>query len=213
MNSTTLLDYWRAQVMDQALPFLWTDDEAWAYMNDAQLQFCRKTEGIPDATTPEVVQVPVELGEIFADVHPSILTFREAHLLSTGDSLDILNHTDVRKWDNASGNVTAMIVGMERNKVRWNKTPTVDDEVDLLVFRLPLTTIDAADQEFEIDEIHHLYLAEWMSHRAYLKPDVETFDKQASDRARMNFENYCAQVSAEQRRYKQKPRAVRYGGI
>ena len=213
MNSTSLLEFWRQQVMDVARPYLWLDDEAFIYMNEAQNQFCRLTEGISDATTPEVVQVPVETGEIFAPVHPSILNFRNAYLLSTGDQLDIKNHTEVRKWDNAAGNVTAMIVGMERNTVRWDKTPTADDEVELLVFRLPLVGIDGADQDFEIETQHHTYLAHWMSHLAYLKQDTETYDKQASDRAKANFEAYCAQASAEQRRYKQKPRSIAYGGI
>lgn len=213
MNSSSLLDYWRSQMMDLALPYLWSDDEVYVFMNDAQKQFCRLTEGIPDASTPEVVTVPITTGEILADVHPSILTFREAHLLSTGMSLDIKNHPEVRKWDNAAGNVTAMIVGLEKNVVRWDKTPMVDDEVELLVFRLPLTEIDDANQEIEIDDLHHIKLCDWMSHLAYLKPDTETYDKQASNRARANFEAYCAQVNAEQRRYKQKPRSIQYGGI
>lgn len=213
MNSTSLLEFWRSQVMDSERRYLWSDDEAFAYMNEAQNQFCRLTEGISDATTPEVVRVSVEATEIFADVHPKILTFRQAVLLSTGNKLDIKNHTEITKWDNALGNITAMIVGMERNKIRWDKTPTVADEVNLLVFRLPLDTINAPDQEFEIEDTHHVSLSFWMSYLAYLKQDTETFDKRASDRAKANFEAYCAQAAAEQRRYKQKPRSIAYGGI
>jgi hypothetical protein len=205
--------YWRSQVVDAERPYLWADDEALVYMNEAQKQFCRKTEGISDASTPSVVQVAVETGGIFASVHPSILTFRQAVLGSTGYKLDIVNHTEVQRWDNGTGSVTQMIVGMERNKVRWNRTPTVDDEVTLLVYRLPVDDITDFDQEFEIDALHHTALAFWMSHLAYMKTDIETFNKQASDKARALFEDYCVSVSAEQRRYKQKPRSIAYGGL
>lgn len=213
MNSTDLLEFWRAQISDEQRPYLWSDDEAWVYMDQAQKQLCRWTEGIPDASTPDVVTVPVETGEIFAQVHASILTFRQAVLLSSGNLLDILNHTDVRKWDNASGNVTAMIVGLERNKVRWDKTPTVDDEVTLLVHRLPLCDIEGPDQAFEVDAWHIPQLTYWMSHLAFQKPDTETFDKKAAERAYAQFKAYCDQVAAEQNRYKQKPRSIVYGGI
>ena len=213
MNSTTLLEYWRSQIVDETRRYLWTDDEAFVYMNEAQNMLCRLTEGISDATTPEVVSVPVEAGELFASVHERILTFRQAVLVSTGYKLDIKNHTEITRWDNSTGSVTQMIVGLEKHKVRWNYTPAVDDEVTLLVFRLPLSFIDDYDQELEVEETHHASLSFWMSHLAYLKADTETFDKQASDRAKANFLAYCEQVGGEQRRYKQKPRSIQYGGV
>lgn len=213
MNSTTLLEYWRTQVTDTLRPYLWSDDEAFVFMNEARNQFCRLTEGIPDASTPEVVEVPITTGEITAKTHESILTFRLAVLDSTGVPLDIKNHTEITKWSNTEGSVTTMIVGLERNLVRWDKTPMVDDSVTLLVFRMPLEDVSATDTDLEIDDLHHPSLTYWMSHLAYLKPDTETFDKAASDRARANFENYCRQVAGEQRRYRQKPRAIAYGGI
>lgn len=213
MNSTTLLEYWRSQIVDNNRPYLWTDDDAFVFMNEAQNEFCRKTEGIPDASTSEVISVPVETGEIFADVHKSILAFRQAVLVSTGRKLDIKNHTEISRWDNSTGSVTAMIVGLENHRVRWDYTPLVDDEVTLLVYRLPLTTIDDFDQELEVEDKHHASLSFWMSHLAYLKQDTETFDKQASDRAKANFYEYCEKVHEEQKRYRQKPRVVHYGGI
>lgn len=213
MNSTSLNEYFRSQVTDLERPYLWTDDEVFVYMNEAQLEFCRLTEGIPDVSTPEVVNVPVVTGELKAEVHPSILTFRLALLASTGEKVNIVNHTDVVTWTNQGGYIREMIVGLEPNVVRWGCTPLVDDEVNLTVFRLPLTDITEFDQDLEVPSLHHASLVFWMQHLAYLKPDTETFDKKASDRAKANFVQYCDQVSAESRRYRQKPRVVQYGGI
>jgi hypothetical protein len=213
MNSTSLNEYFRSQVTDLERPYLWTDDEVWVYENEAQLMFCRLTEGIADVSTQEVVNVPVVLGELFAETHPSILNFRLATLASTGAEVKVVNHTDIKSWTNEIGSISQMIVGLEPNLVRWNHTPAEDDEVNLLVFRLPLTDITDADQDLEIPSKHHASLVFWMQHLAYMKPDTETFDKKASDRAKANFVAYCDQVSAESRRQRQKPRTVQYGGI
>lgn len=213
MNSTELLEYFRAQVVDEIRPYQWSDDEIIVFMNEAQLKFCRLTEGISDVSTPEVVNVPVTTGEILAETHPSILNFRMALLASTGRKVEITNHTDVVSWANYTGEVRQMIIGMEENVVRWGATPAIDDEVNLMVFRLPLTDITDFDQDFEIHPKHHVSFVHWMKHLAYLKDDTEVFDKNASDKAKAQFEGYCDLVAAEQRRYRQKVRVVAYGGI
>jgi hypothetical protein len=213
VDSTAIIGHFRSQIMDQNRPYLWSDEEALVYLNDAQKWFCRKTEGISDVSTPEVVNIPIVAGEILAKAHPSIKTFRLALRASDGAKIDIVNHTDIRSWQNYAGAVTQMIVGMEKNVVRWNATPQVDDEANMMVYRLPLDDITEFDQELEIESEHHIHLVDWMRHLAYLKDDTEVFDKQASDRAERLFNAYCEFVAAEQRRYKQKPRAVAYGGI
>lgn len=213
MNSTGLLDYWRSQVVDKLRPYLWSDDDAFVYMNEAQLEFCRLTQGIADATSTDVCTIPVATGEITAECHPAILTFRNASLASTGSNIDIKNHTEVKRWTNQAGNITQMIVGLERNLVRWNYAPTVDDEVNVLVYRLPLTDITGVEQDFEIESMHHASLAFWMEHLCFLKHDTETYDKARSDKAKAEFEAYCARVKTEQDRYKHAPQPIAYGGI
>jgi hypothetical protein len=161
MNSTELLEYFRLQVMDNVRnPYLWSDSEIITYMNEAQSMFCRLPDGIADATTREVIAVPVVTGEIFSETHPSILHFRNATMVSTGNELDIKNHTDIHKWTNQTGGVTQLIVGLQDNLVRWNYTPAVDDEVNLLVYRLPLEEITDVDQDLEVDIRHHVSLVE-----------------------------------------------------
>lgn len=213
MNTTGVLDFFRSQMVDEKKPYLWTDDEAFVFMNEAQSMFCRLTDGIADATTPAVTTLPISAGEIFAEVHPSILLFRSAVLLSTGYSLDIKNHTDVTKWTNQIGTITQMIIGLQKDLVRWNYMPNNDDEVQLLVYRLPLEALVAPDQELEIEPVHHASLVYWMKHLAYAKQDVETWDQKASETGKAMFEEYCKRVRAEQERYKHKSRSILYGGL
>jgi hypothetical protein len=213
VDSTALLNYFRAQVMDDVAPYLWSTPECLTYMNEAQLQFCRLTKGIADATTTAVCVVPVVTGEIFAKVHPTIKHFRLATLASDGRELVIRNHTEIHKWTNQQGTVSKMIVGLQAELVRWDYSPMKDDEVNLLVFRLPLEDITDVDQEIEIDSRHHVALVHWMKHLAYMKQDSQTYDTQTAEKSKAAFEAYCKQVDTEREFQVHAPVAVLYGGI
>jgi len=213
MNTTELLDYFRSQVVDEKKPYLWTDDEIFRFMDEAQNTFCRLTEGIADAVTPEVVTVSIVAGEIFAETHPSILLFRSAILTSTDYPLDIKNHTDILKWTNQIGTISQMIIGLQKDMVRWNYMPRDDDEVQLIVYRLPLEPLKGPELEIEVEAVHHVSFVHWMKHLAYAKQDADTWDPKASETGKAMFEAYCRQVKAEQERYKHKPRSIAYGGL
>jgi hypothetical protein len=226
MNSTDLYGLFRGDVRDVATPYLWTDEEVFAYMNHAYTQYFRLIGGINDATGP-VTQVTVTAGEEFSDISPTILQIRAARRQSDFRELSIINFQDVstlskfdygvarpQRLDDTQGPVTALIVGMEPNKVRWVQVPQVADTVLLNVVRLPDNKITDFDQEFtDLDERHHLYLLEGMKARAYLKQDAETFNPKLAEQNDRAFREYCEQCRIEWERYKHKPRSVRYGGI
>jgi hypothetical protein len=226
MDSTELLALFRSDVRDQAEPYLWTDDEVYSYMNDAYLMYFRNIGGIGDVTSDET-EVEVVTGEMYAEISPNILQIRAAFLESTECELQIINFQDVGKTlqydygvahnmrlSSEPGRVTAMIIGMEPNKVRWVKVPTEDDTVRLHVYRLPTARITGADQEFEdLDERHHFHLLKGMKGCAYQKQDAETFNPQMAKLNYSEFLSYCEQSRLEWERYKHKPRTTRYGGI
>lgn len=222
MNSTGLLSHWRKQVFDTRLPYLWTDDEAFAWMTEAQQMFCRLTQGLSDTTTPSICVIPVVAGEATAVVSKKILRFRRASLASTGVWLDIVNIDDEPKIDLTQGRVTRMVIGMEPGLVRWVHVPKENDTVNLMVFRLPLRPLNAEvttgenavdNTVLEIDDVHHLALIDWMNFRAYSKHDTETEQSPEALKAKAAFEAYCFKVKLEQERSEYKPRVVAYGGI
>jgi hypothetical protein len=50
--------------------------------------------------------------------------------------------------------------------------------------------VDAIVTIPEISAVHHRHLVKWVLHRAYQRPDSETFDPAKSTRSRVEFENY-----------------------
>ena len=229
MTAAELLALFRSTTFDTATPYLWSDVEAYTFMDLAQKQFCREVQGIADSTTTAVCAVPVVQGDKFLSISPYILKLRHAQRRSDAKPLSILNFEDMNKpslqtdyglqrelrLDDTQGPLNAFIVGMEPHKIRLVPLAQEADTIDLVVYRLP-TTVPATTPTpvpFEIDSQHHYYLLYWMMHLAYAKQDAETFDKAKSEQMRAEFLAYCAQAKAEKDRTEHKYRTVGYGGI
>lgn len=218
MNTSEVLVQFRSDMADQAEPYLWTDEEVFSYINDAQRMFCRLTDGIADASTPAVTVLSVVPGTDWVPLHPTIKRIRSATRSDTGKDIDIINRDDMvqRRWvfDGTTNAVRALIIGMERKKARVFPKSNETVDINLTVFRLPLVAITAdGDQDFEIDEEHHLHLLSWVKHLAYLKQDAETFDRMKAKEFEDIFRAYCDEAKGEERREAFKVRTVAYGGI
>ena len=226
MNSTSLVDAWRETMVDTAKPYLWSDEEALRYANDAYLMFVRLTGGIADFLS-DACAADIVAGEAVSTLHPSILRVMSATRRSDNQPIEIINSTDLGKMrssdygqikqlvlDALQGPVRYMVHGMKRGEVRWVQVPLVDDVCDMHVYRLPLTQITDFEQELdEIEEHHHIHLVDWMKHLAYKKQDADGFNAKASEQGRVDFEAYCSMVKSEWARYMHKNRIVSYGGL
>jgi len=232
MTSDDLYDLFRSDVVDAVAPYLWSDTEVWAYMNDAYRMFVRRIGGIPD-TSSSLTRVAQVAGVATSAVSPLILRFRNAYLTSDGTDLKIVNETELPKLtstdygrvgaperDRLQGKVTHMVTGIDRNAVRglvrWVRIPQADDTVQLSVMRLPLSTVESGfdfdtDSEVGTEHVEHLML--WMKARAYGKQDAECFDRGRRDEYSSAFEAYCRQAKAEWNRYKSHSMSVAYGGL
>lgn len=218
MTSNELLSQFRSDLKDQVEPYLWSSAEVYRYLDDAQKMFCRLTDGIADATTTEVIDIPVAAGATWLDLHPSILKIRAAYRTSDGRGVDFLNYEDLprsglRLDGTSTAPLSAVIVGMEENKLRLARIASAADTLRLMVFRLPLAVIDGADAELEIPEQHHLHLLDWVKSLALLKQDSETFDAAKSEEHANRFRGYCTRARTEQQMKRHKVRTVAYGGI
>lgn len=220
MTPVQLAALFRSDVNDLIDPFLWTDDDVYSYMDDAQKMFCRLTDGISDATTPEVCFINTPQGTDWIDLHASILKIRGATLASDGRDLEVINYEDMAgrslRFTTQPAYLRTIIVGMEENKARALRPVAADDAINLLVFRLPLATLiatPAQPQAFEIAEHHHFHLLDWMKHRAFLKQDAECFNRSKATEHDAIFREYCALAKKEQGNKRHKVRQVVYGGI
>lgn len=229
MTAAELKDLFRSMTFDAVTPYLWSDVEVYTFMDLAQKQFCREVEGIADSTTTSVCAIPVVANDVFVPVSNKVLKIRHAQRRSDARPLTILNFEDmnqpalqtdygfqqVLRLDSTTGPLSSVVVGMEPHKLRLVPAPAAADTIDLIVYRLPLTTpaTTPTPVDFEIDDQHHYYLLYWMMHLAFLKQDAETFDKGKADLYQDMFLDYCRKAKEEKDRREHKYRTVGYGGI
>lgn len=121
-------------------------------------------------------------------------------------SAPIINDTD-------TGDIKAMILGLDEYQARWYKVPVVNNTARLHIFRLPYPRITPDSTTLEIAEQYHRGLLLRMRELAYGKQDSETYDRGAADNYKAQFEAFCAKVKRERERLVYRPRVVQYGGI
>ena len=228
MDASELLCLFRQDTSDEVEPYLWSNTEVFAYMNDAYYMFVRKTGGIPDATTPEVVTLTAAEDTARTDLHESIMRVRTARNTTLNRPVTVINTEDeeyMARQDygivftgtsdpDVRGRPDYLILGEEEGSVRWVNVPDQDYTIQLTVERLPLTTITRPRDQFTgVRAEHHYHLLKWMRHLAYLKQDADTFDQIKSDNERAAFLAYCDAALNEKATRKHKVRVVRYGGL
>lgn len=212
MNTTELLAVFRSEVADEIAPYLWSDALVYGYIDDAQKQFCRKTNGIEDSRSFKLAITP---GTEWYKLDARILKVRQATHQSSGRPLDLMTYDklDERgiRFAGQVGPVKTLVVGMEKGQARAHPIPNIAETVELHTYRLP-KTVEAGD-DFEIDDQHHPFLLHWVKHRAYNVQDAETVDKRKSDEFLGKFEAYCLSAKNDQNRVTRPAGTVIYGGL
>jgi hypothetical protein len=227
MDVQDLIVNFRKQVSDLEPPYLWDDDEALLYVIDAQDKFVRVMGGISDNGSTRagtaISDIPVVAGQAMASFSPYILRLRTAKLLTAQRMIDIIDEAQLQQLshyhdyglqsaaylrDDDTGSVKYAIIGLEDNKLRWYKVPTVADTCRLHCYRLPYPRLTSQEGALEIDEQHHIHLLKWMKYHAYSKEDAETYDKDLADKNEAAFVKYCETARAEKDRQRFKVRAV-----
>lgn len=227
MTPARLYDLFRTDIVDTAKPYLWSDDEVWEYMDEAQKQFTRLTGGISDSSST-LTQLSVAVGDEWLDISPRIIKIRHAQKTTNDAELQIVNFEDTEllqrdndygirrifKLNSDSGPLQYLVAGMERARLRLLPIPDTAEDIKLIVYRIPLEDITSDSQpDFEIEDQHHRPLLHWMKKLAYEKQDAETFDKDKSEKFEAKFLAYCAEAKHERELREHKYRAVAYGGL
>lgn len=210
MDATQLHDLFRAEMRDDEDPYLFDSPTIYSYIDAAQVEFCRLTEGIEDART---FGVNVVAGSEWCATDPKILKIRRAYDKANGRPVDVVNIEHVEqqgiRFDGRVGPLKALVAGAEKNSLRAWPVPSQDATIQLEVFRLP-RRVDEDRIRLEIDAHHHIYLLDWAKHLAFGTRDADVFDPRASEDHRSKFMAYCARSKAEQVRARHATGAVQY---
>lgn len=260
MTPAELVTTFRSEVEDTATPQLWSDADVYRYLNLALRQLARDADYFYDtdtwasvsvvATDAQIPTTSIPSGEttvpVTADV-TRILRIERARLASSQRDLDILTMDQASRsltqptdyfyatshaWETSTGTPRALITDYyDDGRYRLGPIPTVDDIVQLWVYRQPMFELSATDttanpqwkQSYAhgatagiggvTDYEHQLMLLDWMKHEAYKKQDADTYDQKLSEDAKGVFKEKVMEIRRELKRKRRPAGTVAYGGL
>jgi hypothetical protein len=200
MRLRDLITLFRNEVDDATEPFLWSDEEAIEFANDAQNEACRRARLLVDSSTAELASIAVTAGEALLDLDARVLFVRRARFAGQLP-LRRMNMQDMEAldpyWmDTTATTPRAFVPDYQTGKLLLWPTPDADDTLLLTVVRDPLAEMDSDDDTPEIAPRYHRSLRFWMMARAYGKQDAEANDPKKEAQAMALFEQEFGKKSS-----------------
>ena len=223
-----LLGLLRRELSDVEAPNLWSDDDLFQYLDEAQEAFARTTELFSDATTTSITQVTVTAGQAFVALSPKIhriegdmwlqtakSTVREANLNELDDVFCTDDYGQILRgsWRTSTGLPKYLVLDIERDKGRLVPIPTANDTLELNVIRLPLKSVVESGGLEVTDRLHQRTLLTYAKGLSYDKNDIDTQDSKLAEQFKGEALLQMFDIRDEQRRKRRRPGVVRYGGL
>jgi len=193
----------RTYLDDEAGQELWSAAFLRGLGNEAQNEANLRARYLVESANPRVCQITLVAGQAEYSLHPAIIVARRFEFVpaQTGwqpitlrrTTFDALDHEDPH-WTGFTGRPTAVVLDLQRGRFRLDRTPTVDTlgTIKLTAWRRPLDSelLEEPGDEPVIPADQHPELVHWILHKAYMRKDAETFDRDLSDRHLQTFEAY-----------------------
>ena len=234
LETSDIFDLLRLELDDKELPgegdsslSLWSNEELYHYIDEAQREFARETLCLSDATTFNAVAVTN--GNAWVDIDERIIELRRVYLGSTGNVVEFMTLNDFERgdgwasdygnkrlgsnWRSSVGVPGIIITDMESGKGRLYPIPVADDTLELLVYREPLEEIENSGTDLEIDAKFRRALVNGAAAHAYAKDDVETFNVDALRQHQALWEKAKQDGLSYFRKKTRRAPITTYGGI
>ncbi len=213
-----LVTLFRGSVDDLVAPYLWSDIEVLAYIDEAQKEFARGTELFFDSVTPGLTRLPVAPNQTFLTLDPRINRIRRAKLSSQDSQLTILNSDELDpswNWEQATGTPTVLLLDDSISLARLIPISQIADTLNIWVFRDPLKSIASLTDVLEVSDAvdMRLGLLNYVKSVAYGKNDSDIHNEQLSQLYATKFEEYVLKARYIHQNKRRHPGFVRYGGL
>lgn len=219
MSPQGVIDLFRSEMGDSVEPYLWADEDLFAYLTEAHSQFVRGWGGVADS-----IEIDVVAGEQTSDLPVEVLLFRRVYYADTRREVELRNIEEetllapnYRTGYIGGGLPGAMIIGMVDGSVAWSPVPMESSTIAAVVYRATDVVVEEGNLEqedlFELPARFHRALVYGMCAQALLKQDAETFDQRRSDQQTLLFAGAIQSAKDERERAQHKPRTIAYGGI
>jgi hypothetical protein len=207
MNLDQLEASFRVDADDVAKPHLFSSTDVIGWLNEAQDEACIRGKLIFDKTTDKIctIEADPETGSVYP-INEAINEIVHATITDANGCITTLGIKDRIELDRIRPSwrtTTQRPVNIihRDNTIEFDSVLDQAYTLNLEVHRLPLCKMVKEADKPEINLVHHKFLIYWALHRAYLKPDADTFNQDESDKALFKFEQYFGErPSADMRK-------------
>lgn len=196
MTLDQLICQFRVDADDLEKPVAFKDEWVAGWFTEAVAEAAVRGRLIMEAANPSICQIPVQLGKAVYSLHPSLYEVVHLRFKAT----DAMRSEDVRlktreeldricpHWRDRDDRIEFAI--QDDTQIQLVGIPKTDGVLFIEGYRLPLKPLVNGSDKPEINGIHHYHLVNWVLHRAFSKPDGETFDPNRAARAEAAFTAY-----------------------
>jgi hypothetical protein len=181
MLGAELLETTRTDMLrDTALPYLWSDDLIYRYLNEAQDRFCRRTYALLDDET-DITTFDTEIGVSTYKLDPKVLMVLSARISTQSQDLKPrTRYVMPNHLVSSTGTPHQYTQDEAAGAIRLYPVPDAVHTVVMRVARLPANKIDDITAP-EIPEKYHLDLAEWAVYRCLNNNDPDGGNAKAAE--------------------------------
>lgn len=211
----------RLQVDDSSEPYLWSDDEIIAFIDEAEDDFCERADAINDQISLNFLantvwlEIPEYITKLrFAMVDDQSVRICNHDPAALAGGEDYGSYTTGWNWQPETGTqIRALVTDMRLGYVRLYPIPTVGGTLILDVYRRPIATL-AERTELEVtDRKQQNAILTKACSLAYAKHDAEVYNPQMSQALEVQYLQTCDELARSARRRRRNNQSVGYGGL
>ena len=216
MLASDIVALTRIELDDVVVPGLWSESQLLAYVAEAQIEACIRSDLIWDASSA-MCSIAVAAGATAVPVDPRITRITYAEWYDGQVATELRFHTEREGqggWRQSSDAPRAVIA--EPNALRLVPVPVSAGTIRIEVYRLPLLSVLVANDVIEIPGRAAYLLREWVKYRAYSVRDADATDRARSAEALQLFEQQFGprpNVAAQTERLKRREHTIRPRGF
>ncbi len=196
MNLTELIGSFRRDIKDTVVPYIWSDVDVTAWINEAETEAAIRAGLLFDASTPAYCDISVVAGTRTYTLNDVVNEVTRVWLEDgAGERAELALVTeeqierDYPDW--REGTATELDAVIHRsNTLELGTVPTENGTLRLEVYRGPAAAMVAGGDSPEIALVHHRHLIKWAMYRAFSVPDTDGFDPNRSASSMNEFEEY-----------------------
>lgn len=178
-------------------PYLFADEWITEWLNEAEQEAAIRGRLIYEESNTAVCQIAVTAGTNTYPLHASLYEIVAPRFQVTGETRSEPLYLTTREeltrtrpdWRNDADDRPRFIIQDDSSITLWPR-PNQAGTVRLEGYRLPIAAMANDSDKPEINAAHHRHLVHWALHRAFSRPDAETFDPQRSKTAEDAFTRY-----------------------